>query len=120
MIRSCRSIEVIHVAGVTGSRRGCVVVVGVALRAGYRGMESGERIVGIERVIEGRVEPVACAVATVARVREIHLHVAGVAGSVEIIDVAGVAILRNGCVVVVCVALRAGKRGVGADERKRC
>ena len=44
--------EIRLMAGVAGRRRRCVVIVGVALGAGQRGMSASQRIVGIERVIE--------------------------------------------------------------------
>jgi len=118
MIRIRRAGEIRLVAGVTRSRRRGVVVIRVALGACQGGMSARQRIVRIERVVKGRIQPVGVAVARIAGVREIHLHVTGVRGSVEVSRVTGIAILGNGCVVIVDMTLRTGKCGMRTQQRK--
>jgi hypothetical protein len=110
------------VARIAGGRGSNVVVIDVALNAGQGGVKTGQRIVGIKGVIEGdRARPVSCRVAGVASSWECGGDVVGVVGSGPIRKVAAVAICRQGCVVVIGVALRTRKGCMGAGEWKdRC
>jgi hypothetical protein len=71
-------------------------------------MGSSQRIVRIQRVIERRIRPICIAVARIASMWEIHLHMIRVCRAVEISRMARVAIFRNRCVVIVDMALSAG------------
>lgn len=57
------SVKVRLVAGVARRRRRRKVIVGVALRAGQRGVNSRQGIVGIESVIKSYAGPIRCGVA---------------------------------------------------------
>ena len=63
------------VTGIAIGRRIYVLIVGVALHAGQRGVHAGQRIPRKCRVIELRIEPVARGVAHPAVVGQIGLHV---------------------------------------------
>lgn len=118
MIRACGAVEIRLMARVACSRRICVVVVRVTLRAGERGMRSAQRIVGIQRVIKVDVRPVCCVVARFAGGWEAGGNVAGIRRSFPIGLVTSVASRRQRAVVVVRVTLRAGQRGVCPSQRK--
>ena len=115
------ALEIFHVA--THARRICqrVVVVHVTIRAGAwrHRMQSGEREPG-RVVVEGRVGPVAGAMALVAGLREIRGDVIGIRGALEILQVAGNAGIAVQVVIVVHVTIGAGPRwhGVHSGERE--
>lgn len=88
----------------------------MALRATQRRVRARQRVVGVERVIELRIQPVGRRVAGVAGVRQVERHVARIAAAREVRLVASEAVLRQRCVVSVRVALRACDRGMGARQ----
>src|ERR1035441_8590031 len=106
------SCEIGLVAAVAGGGQGCVVVIGVALGAGERGMSAGER--EDRGVIEGGGSPVGGRVAKCAVGGEAGSYVIGVGGCGEICLVAAVAGGGQSCVVVIHMALRAGDGCMGA------
>ena len=116
VIGICGGGEVLLVTGVAGSWSGRVVVVGVALRAGQRGMHAGKGIVGVKRVIKGGIEPVGGVVAGAAVMREIDLDVGWIDGGDEILLVAREARGRRSLEDVVDVACRAGQSEMAAGE----
>jgi len=94
-----------------------IIIVGVASCAGDSCMRAGER----ERsgvVIEGRTTPVRCGVARGAGGGEASCGVWWRIGPGVIGLVARIAVGRDCCVVVVCVALCARQRGMCAGERE--
>ena len=90
----------------------------MALDASQRGMGSGERVVGIDRVIEGDGCPVRCCVAGSAGGGETGRDVIWIGGPCKVFLVAAVATGGQGCVVVVDVALRTGNSGMRAGKGK--
>ena len=112
------AVEISLMAGVAGGGSGCVAVVGVALDAGERGVNAGERIVGVDGVIEVDGRPVGCVVAGVAGGGESSRSMSRVGGSVPVCLVTAEAGGGQSCVVVIGVALDAGQRGVCAGQRK--
>jgi len=120
-MRRCRcTCEIRLVAGVTRGRDRTVVVVGVALHTGQCRVEASQRVIRIQRVVEGRIRPVRVAVAGVAGVREVPLRMARIGRIGEISDVARVAVLRDRRVVVVDVALRARHGRVESKQWEVC
>jgi len=105
------------VASVTSRGQSQIVIVGMASCASYSRMRAGER----ERrgvVIEARSSPVSRGVAGRAGGGETRCDVRRRVGTGVIGLVARVAIGRNRCVIVICVALYARQRGMGAGERE--
>lgn len=100
---------------VTGCRQRGVVVVGVALRTGDSDVRSCEWERGVV-VIEGRARPGGRVVACGTRGWESGRRVIGVRGSGIVCLMAGVAVGRYCCVVIVGVALRAGDSYMSAGE----
>lgn len=81
----------------------------VRVRVARRAHTIGSAVIRREpRVIEGRIQPVRCAVARITRRREPGCLVVRVGCAVVVIDVARVAVGRQRRVVVVHVAHRAG------------
>lgn len=109
--------EVGLVAGVASRGSVDIVIVGVALHAGKRGMPSGQRVVRIQGVIEFRIQPVDCRVTRGAIVRQTQLHVRWVLTADKIRRVAGVAIRRRPLVHVVNVARGTRESYVRTGER---
>jgi len=106
------------VAGIAGGGCARVVVVQVALRAGKRGMHPGERIVGIERVVEGSVEPRRGCMAGTAVVGQAQSQMRRVRAGVEHRGMAGETGRWRALVYVVDMAGLAGESGVHPRERK--
>ncbi len=111
------SVEVRLVATDAGGGNRRVVVVGVALRAGQRSVRTGQR--EHRRVVErGRIER-----GGVVAERAVRWEAAGnvvrVSSALEILLVAAVAGRRQGGVVVVGVARRAGHGGMRPRQRER-
>jgi len=113
MIGVCGSVEVRLVARVTSGWSVGVVIVGVALRAGERGVSASQRVVGIESVIEVHVRPVSRCVAGFACSGEPSGSMTWVGRAVPIGLVTAEAVCGERRVVVVGVALHASHRGVG-------
>ena len=110
--------EIGLVAGIAGGRRVHVVVVGVALHAGERRVNSGEWIVGVRRMIEVDGGPVRRRMAGVAGGGKSCCSVRRVCGAIPIRLVAAEASSRQCCVVVVDMALRARNGGMSASQRE--
>ena len=121
VIRVCRPVVVRLVAAYARSRKRGVVIVHVAIGAGYGRVRTSQRESG-RVVIECCSTPVRRAVAGVARRRESHLCVVGIGRSVVILLVARHArCIRGGQIIVaVHVAPATGCRGVCARQRKAC
>ena len=90
----------------------------MALDASKRRMRSGERVIGVDRVIERDRCPIRGCVAGVAGCGECRGNVIGVCCSSPVRLVAAIASGRQGGVVVVGVALGAGHGGMRASERE--
>ena len=119
VIRVRSSVVIGLVAGIAGGGGGCVVVVGMALRAGHRCVGSRQSVIRIYRVIEGGDGgPVGGRVASVAGSREGNRRVIGICSSCEVGLVATVAGGRQSCVVVIGVALGALQRGMRSGQRE--
>lgn len=103
-------------AGVAIGRHGCVVVIGVALRAGQSGMCAGQR--KHRCVIECGRSPVSGRVAQSAICREAGRHVSGVRGPGKIRLVAAVAGRWQRCIVVIGMATRARNSRMCAGQRE--
>jgi hypothetical protein len=104
-------------AAVASCGQRCVVVVSVALRARHGGVRSSQR----ERcvvVIKGRRGPRCSVVACGASCGEARGRMGWTVSRVPIRCVAGIAICRQRCVVVIHVALRARNGYVESCERK--
>lgn len=93
----------------------------MALSASKSGVRAGQRVIGINRVIEGDVRPVGRGVASFAGRRKHRSHMVWICGATKVLLVTAVAVGRKRSVVVICVALgalngrvRAGKREYGA------
>ena len=116
MIGVCGAVPVSLVAAVTRSRQRCVVVVGVALRAGDRRMRTCQREPRVV-VIERRRAPTTRRMADRAVGREARRYVVRIRCAAVVGLVARVT--SRGCVgvVVVRVALRAGQRRMHARQR---
>ena len=109
--------EVLLVAAVAVCRQRQIVVVGMARRASHRDMRAGQR----ERrlaVIEAGACPIGGAVARGAGGREPDRCMRRSVGAVVVFRVAGVAVRRNGCEVVIGVARGASYRRVRACQRE--
>ena len=117
MIRIRGSGEVLLVAAIASRRRGHVVVVHVALGAGHRCMSSSQRIVCVERVIEGDHCPVAGVVAGIAGHGETGRGVRRIGGTAPILLVATGAVSRRALKDIADVAGCARKRGVHSRQR---
>lgn len=109
--------EVRLVAGIAGRRRIHVVVVGVALNTGQRGMHTRQRVVCIERVIKLGIEPIRRAMAGTAVVRQVQLHVRRIVGIHKIGRVARIAGRRCSSEDIVDVTSRARQCGVSPGQR---
>ncbi len=92
-------------------------VIDVARRAGYGNVRPGQRERGLI-VIEHRSIPRRCVVAGFAGRGESRRDVIGIRGPGVIRLVAGVAISRHRCVVVIGVAQRASHSGMSARKRE--
>lgn len=104
-----RSVPIRLVAAIAGGWQRCVVVIGVARRAGNGCVCARQRECRVV-VIKGGWAPAARGVADGAIRREPRSNVIGVRGSSKIRLMAGVACRRRRCVVIVRMALRAGQR----------
>ena len=118
MIRIRGSGKVRLVARVASRRCRGVVVVGMALNTGQRSMQSGQRVIRIDRVIEIDIGPVRRRMACVASRREPGTHMVGICGSLPVRLMASVTARGQRRVVVVRVALRAGDRGMRPRQRE--
>lgn len=112
VIGALRPVEIRLMTGVAGRRRGCVVIVRVALRASQRRMRTRQRIVRVKCVVEFRVEPIDRRVAGGAIVRQAKLHMRWIVGVCEIRCVARVAGRRCSFENVVDVTCRARQSSV--------
>lgn len=112
--RVCRLGEVLLMARIAGHRRVGVVAVGMALRARERGVHAGQRVPGIGGVIEAGSGPVDGGVADRAVLRKSRRDVRRVTRAVEFAAVTAVARRRNRGVVIVHMALAAGRGRVRA------
>lgn len=117
MIRICGPGKVCLVAAVAGGGRVDVVVVYVALQARDCGVGACERVVGIERMVEFRIEPVNGRVACRAIVRKTKLHMRRIVCAGEIVGVAGVTGSRRTLEDIVGVACGAGQRRMCSGQR---
>lgn len=118
MIRVGRAGEVRLVTRIARRRRARVIVVRMALNAGQSRMHPRKRVVRIRCMIECDRCPVRRRMACVARGRERRRDMIWIRGSGEISLVASVTSRRQGCVVVVGVALCAGNRGMRSSQWK--
>lgn len=105
--------KVCLVAAVACCRQRCVVVIHVALRARHGDVRPGERECGVV-VIERRSRPRRSVVTGGACGWKAGGNVIGIGCPRVVCFVAGIAISRHRCVVVVRMALRAGHRDVRA------
>jgi hypothetical protein len=96
-----------------------VVAVHVALRALHGRVRSRQRKAR-GRVIESRTVPRSRGVALLASGRETGLHVIGIRGALEILQVARTAIRRGTRKLTIDVTLRAGHIHVPAGQREFC
>ncbi len=103
------------VARVAVGRRTCVDVIDVALGAGYSNVCAGKRECRFV-VVEDSIGPRAGVVANGAGCGESSRDVIWIGGGGVLRLMAGVAIGRHGCVVIVDVALGAGRGEVGSGE----
>jgi hypothetical protein len=117
MIGICGRGEVTLVATIAGRWQSGVVVVYVAGGARDSDMSARKRKRRVV-VIERGCGPGRCVVAGSAGRGEAGLSMIGIIGSVVVSLMAGVAICRNGCVVVVGMALRARDGEVSSGERE--
>ena len=119
VIRIRGSSEICLVAAIASRRQVTVVVVGVALNASQRRVRARQSKVGIHRMIEcDRGRPVDRVMARVASRREARGRVTGIRGSRPVCLMAAEASRRQGCVIVIRMALRASQRGVCAGQRE--
>ena len=121
MSRICRPGIVRLVAGVARGRQIIEVVVRMALHACERGVEARQRIICVECVIEARhrgPHQRGSAMARITRSRESGGDVTWIRRTGEVCLMAAITGGRNGGVVVVGVAQRAGECGVRTYERK--
>lgn len=114
-----RVVVILSVASVTVGRQGSLVVVGVASGAGYGGMRAGKRKNRCI-VIEGRIKPRDCRVATGTVLRESGIDVIGHPRHrgrvVVVLHMAAIAVCGQGPRIVVRMAGGAGHRGVCAAQ----
>ena len=108
-------ISLMAAVAVGGNR--CVVVIGVALGAGQRGMEAQQR--EHRGVIEGGRSPISRGVAERAIGRKASRHVSRIGCSAKVCLVARVAIRGRTGENIIDVARRARNRRVCAGERER-
>ena len=113
------ALVVLQMALGAGTASEAVVVIHVALRAGERGMEPGQRETS-GGVIKGRGGPVRRAMARLARLRETSRSVRRIVGVIEIGEVAADTSRVRGRQVVIAihVALRALQGGMEARQRE--
>lgn len=114
-IRGARKVSL--VASVARRGQSCVVIVHMALSASHGDVRAGQRERGVV-VIEGRVRPRCGVVAGSARCRKTRRNVIWIVGIRVICRVAGIAISRHRCVIVVHMALCAWHGEVRASQRK--
>lgn len=112
-----RALIVLQVAVHAGTAGQLVVAVDMALRALQRRMRAGQRE-SRAGMVESRAQPVDRAMAILAGLREIGLHVIGIGGGLVILQVARDALRAGQVVIVVDVTLRALQRRVRAGKRK--
>jgi len=110
--------EICLVTPVACCGESCVVVVGVALRAGDSNVRASERERGVV-VIEGGGCPRGGVVASCAGGRESGSYVGRIRCSSVVRLVAGVTVSRQSCVVVIDVALSAREGGVRSGQGER-
>ena len=122
MIRVCRGLKILQVAGDAGDAGQVVVVVDVTVETDARRI--GVRIRQREadgRVIEFCVRPTICAVALLATDRETRGHMVWAGGGLVVRRVAGIALgrkpLKLPCGSALVTSLTVC-RGMRADERK--
>lgn len=113
------ALVVLQMALGAGTAGQAVVVIHVALRAGERGMEPGQRETS-GGVIKGRGSPIRRAVARLARLRETSRRVRRIGGAVEIGQVAADTSCVRGRQVVIAihVTLRALQGGMETRQRE--
>ena len=115
------AVEISQVAADASRVRGgqVVIAIHVALRALHGGMEARQREAG-GRVIERRIAPRRGAMALLAGLREVRLHVIGVRCALEVGQMAAHAsrIRAGQVVVVVHMALRTLQRSMCARQRE--
>jgi hypothetical protein len=118
VIRIRRAVEIRLMARVTC--RGCrrVVAIRVALHAGKCRVHPGQRVVGIDGVIEVHACPVGSCMAGITCGWKSRGSMAGVVGPVPIGLVTPIAVCGQSRVVVVRVALRAGHCRMRTGQRK--
>lgn len=104
-------------ATVAGGRRVHVVVVHVALQARDCGVGAGERIVGIKRMVEFRIEPIDRGVAGGAIVGQAKLHMRRILCASEIGGVAGVTCGRRALENVIRMTCRARQGRMCSGQR---
>jgi len=111
--------EVCLVTGIAGRRRRGVFVIHMALRTGYVGVPSGQRIVRIGCVIEGCGTPANGRVAKSAVVRQSELHMRRIRRVLEIygVLVAAKAIYRRSFELIADVACFTSQRCVHSGQR---
>ena len=118
MIGTCGTREVRLMARVAGRRRVHIVVVGMTLNARQCRVHAGKWIVCIRRVVEIHGSPIRRRMAGIARRWKSRSGVARIRGSFPVRLVTAKAGRRQCRVVVVCMALAARYRRMGACKRK--
>lgn len=117
VIRRCRGVVVLHVAGVAIRRSIGELPVHVAEIAGYGRVRAGQRKSRLAMIERGG-SPRGRVVAGLALMRKASLRVIGIGRPVEIVHMAAVAIGWRALELSSDVARGAFERGVGAGERK--
>ena len=123
--RNCRGVVVVlDMATVAVGGQGSGVIIGVAGGAGHvGGVEAGQRKRRFV-VVEGGVEPVGGGVAQRAVLRHVRgdvvRHTRNCRGIVVVLDMATVAVGRQGSGVIIGVAGGAGRSRVFAGKREVC
>lgn len=94
-----------------------VIIVGVALRAGYRGMHARQWVVRIDGVIKLGIRPVGGRMARPAISGKSQLQVGRIVGVRKIRAMAGIALRRSSFVDVIQMTRHAGKRRMRPRQR---
>jgi hypothetical protein len=118
VIGTCGSVEVRLMASVACGRSRCVVVVGVALRAGEGRMHPCQRVVGVDGMVEGDGSPVCGGVASGACGGEARGYVIGVCRCCKVSLMASIAGRWQSRVIVIGVALSASKASMSSCQGK--
>jgi len=119
VIRCRRTVVILGVAGITISGRPGIFAPNVALNTRQRGMKSRQRKFGIRRMIKRNLGPVHRRMTDSAGPRERRLDMVRIRCPVKRCRVAGIAIGRQGCVIVGHMARRTRHRCVRPGQRKR-